>query len=64
MGRFDEVEVFETLTNRWVGGFELADTGPEGSDAFALRRLSDGVVLPEVVPATRIRPAHSAPPQR
>jgi hypothetical protein len=56
----DEVEIFVPFSGQWVDGYELADQGPaEAPDAYWIRRQSDGVVLPEVVPATRIRPAHS-----
>lgn len=61
MGRFDEVEVYETFTQRWVGGYEVADK-PGDDDAFLLRRQHDGSVVPAPIPADRIRPAHSAPP--
>lgn len=62
MGRFDEVEVYETFSQRWVGGYELADR--EAGDAFRVRRQCDGEVLPEPIASDRIRPAHSAPPPR
>lgn len=61
MGRFDEVEVLETFTGSWVGGFEIADREHE-RDGFLIRRQTDGVVLPDPIPADRVRPAHSAPP--
>jgi hypothetical protein len=60
MALYDEVEVFETYSERWIGGFEVADRAGEG-DAFLVRRQNDGVVLPAPIPADRIRAAHSAP---
>ena len=60
MGRFDEVEVFETFSQTWRGGYELADA--ESEDTFILRRQRDGEVLPQPISAERIRPAHSEPP--
>jgi hypothetical protein len=62
MSRFDEVEVFETFTRRWVGGFEVAEKASD--DAFLVRRQRDGEVLPAAITADRIRPAHSTPPPR
>lgn len=60
MARVDEVEIFVPFSGQWVDGYELADQGPPDTpDAFWVRRQSDGVVLPEVVSADRIRPAHS-----
>ena len=60
MARADEVEIFVPFSGQWVDGYELADQAPAGSpDAYWIRRQSDGEVLPEVVPADRIRPAHS-----
>jgi hypothetical protein len=60
VGRADEVQVFETLSGRWVGGYELADA-QTGVDSHLLRRQSDGVILPERISSDRIRPAHSGP---
>ena len=59
MGRYDEVEVFETLSRSWVGGYEVAGVGDD--ERYLLRRQSDGEVLPAALPADRIRPAHSGP---
>ena len=60
MAHADEVEIFVPFSGQWVDGYELADQGPPDSpDAYWVRRQSDGVVLPEVVSADRIRPAHS-----
>jgi hypothetical protein len=66
MGTYDEVEVFIPYNGVWSAGFEVADTqtGPTGEPEFRLRRQSDGSVLPTLLPADRIRPAHSAPRSR
>ena len=61
MGRFDGVEVYETYSQRWVGGFEVAERANDG-DAYWVRRQADGTVLPDLIAADRIRPANSAPP--
>ena len=48
----------------WVPGFEIADVLPRG---FLLRRLSDGAVLPEIFPRTKVRlgsPMHVGGPFR
>jgi hypothetical protein len=60
MGRLDEVEVYETYTNRWVGGFELADREPDGGAVWI--RRTDGSVLPEAIAADRVRPATAGQP--
>lgn len=62
MGRFDEVEVFETFTETWRAGYELAHVVAQ--DEFLVRRQRDGEVLPNAIPASRIRPAHGGPPDR
>jgi hypothetical protein len=61
MTAVDEVEVL-LADKRWVGGYEVCDLEEcDGQRAFRVRRQSDGDVLAESLPATRIRPAHSAP---
>ncbi len=61
MGLFDGVEVYETFSQRWVGGYEVADRA-DTDDAYWVRRQTDGSVLPATISADRIRPANSAPP--
>lgn len=56
MGRTDEVEVYDTFTGRWVGGFAVVDTTERGS---TLRRLSDGAVIPAPIDTARVRPAQA-----
>lgn len=46
------VEVRSRFDARWLRGFAVAVVGP---DAYQLRRLSDGAVLPAWFPATEIR---------
>ena len=61
MTAVDEVEVL-LADERWVGGYEVCGLEEcDGQRAFRLRRQADGDVLAETLPATRIRPAHSAP---
>jgi hypothetical protein len=60
MGRLDEVEVYETYTNRWVGGFEIADRDADGGAVWI--RRTDGSVLPEAIASERVRPVTVAPP--
>lgn len=62
MGTFDEVEIYVPFSDRWVGGYEVAEKAGQETDAFWVRRQSDGEVLPGQLPADRIRPAHSGPP--
>ena len=49
-----EVEVFCTLTHRWVGGFAVVAAGPIG---YRVCRQHDGLVIPEVMPLKRVRVA-------
>jgi hypothetical protein len=51
------VEVHSTFSERWVGGFEVADVSPDGC---RLRRLSDRSVLPSVFPSADVRPQYLA----
>ena len=46
------VEVRSRFDARWLRGFAVAVVGPE---AYQLRRLSDGAVLPAWFPASEIR---------
>lgn len=50
------VEVRSRFDARWLRGFAVAVVGPE---AYQLRRLSDGAVLPAWFPASEVR-AHGA----
>ena len=50
------VEVRSRFDSRWLRGFAVAVVGPE---AYQLRRLSDGAVLPAWFPASEVR-AHGA----
>lgn len=51
------VEVRNRFEDRWTHGFSVAVVGP---DAYQLRRLSDGTVLPAWFPASMVRPDRSA----
>jgi len=51
------VEVRNRFEDRWTHGFSVAVVG---SDAYQLRRLSDGSVLPAWFPASMVRPAAAA----
>jgi hypothetical protein len=48
------VEVWNEFLNRWSHGFEVEEVA--GTD-FRLRRRSDGEVLPQVFPGSRLRRA-------
>jgi anti-anti-sigma factor len=50
----DRVEVVTHFTGAWVGGFEVASTSADGC---AVRRVSDGIVLPAVFGYDDVRPA-------
>ncbi|MFM7067888.1 MAG: hypothetical protein ACKOYM_00360 [Actinomycetes bacterium] len=52
----DAVEVLSRFDARWLRGFSVAVLG---TDAYQLRRLSDGAVLPAWFPASHVRPANS-----
>jgi hypothetical protein len=57
----DEVEIYSTVDRAWLDGYEVCDLASiDGHVAFRVRRQRDGVELPDALPATRIRPAHSA----
>jgi hypothetical protein len=49
----DLVEVLSRFDARWLRGFSVAVARPE---AYQLRRLSDGAVLPAWFPADHVRP--------
>ena len=49
----DPVEVLSRFDSRWLRGFSVAVVGP---DAYQLRRLSDGAVLPAWFPTSHVRP--------
>ena len=51
------VEVRNRFEDRWTHGFSVAVVG---SDAYQLRRLSDGSVLPAWFPASMVRPDRAA----
>ncbi|HMC52999.1 MAG TPA: hypothetical protein VKI64_09585 [Acidimicrobiales bacterium] len=51
----DNIEVFNRFNSRWVGGFEIAETGTNG---YRVRRFSDRSVLPVEVDACDVRAAH------
>jgi len=55
------VEVQNRFDGTWSGGFaleELVAAGFEEPSACRIRRISDSVVLPAVLPRTRVRPRH------
>lgn len=54
-----QVEVQNRFDGTWSGGFaveELVGDGFEGLAACRIRRISDSVVLPAVLPRSRVRP--------
>jgi hypothetical protein len=52
------VEVRQRYTERWAGGFEVADIDLTGNEpAVAVRRRSDGSVLPATFPVRDVRTA-------
>ncbi len=55
------VEVRTRFDGRWVAGFELVGTNPDGNDRrFVIRRCSDRSILPAAFSADEIRPAASS----
>lgn len=53
------VEVQNRFDGTWSRGFAIEELVGDGSDAppaCRIRRISDGVVLPAVVPRDRVRP--------
>jgi hypothetical protein len=61
MSAADEVEIFSTADSEWRDGYGVCGLASiDGHVAFRIRRQRDGVELPDALPATRIRPAHSA----
>ena len=51
------VQVRNRFEDRWTHGFSVAVVG---ADAYQLRRLSDGSVLPAWFPASMVRPDPAA----
>jgi hypothetical protein len=49
----DRVDVRSRFIGEWARGFEVVEVLPEG---YRIRRLSDGSVLPEVIPPDDVRP--------
>lgn len=50
------VEVRQRYTEQWAGGFEVARVDLSGAEpALALRRRSDGSVLPATFPLSEVR---------
>ena len=51
-----DVEVRSRFDGDWVGGFQVAEVSGSGSDeAYHLRRISDGAVLPVPFERTDLR---------
>ena len=53
------VEVQNRFDGTWSGGFAVEELVIDGSDeppACRIRRISDGAVLPAVLPHSRVRP--------
>lgn len=47
IGTDDGVEVWNTFTQTWIGGFAIAEVMDAG---IRVRRMSDGAVLPILAP--------------
>jgi hypothetical protein len=54
-------EVWCRFQNRWIGGFEIAETLHDGNERrFKIRRNSDGYILPVTFSAGDVRPTKPA----
>lgn len=54
----DRVEVYTRFSETWSTGFEIAGVVEGG---YELRRLSDGAVLPAMIPGDNVREVISGP---
>ena len=52
------VEVHNRFDGAWNGGFALEELVAGGGGGCRIRRISDGAVLPGVLPLSRVRPRH------
>ncbi|MEY2570021.1 MAG: hypothetical protein QOE63_371 [Acidimicrobiaceae bacterium] len=52
----DQVEVHTTFNDAWVRGFEIAEVANAG---YRVRRVSDGVLLPDPTSEVDLRPVPS-----
>lgn len=62
MKRGEDVEVYNTFTGRWAGGFVVEEpVGVPEPSGYRVRRVSEPEVLPAVIDAQQVRPARPEP---